>query len=58
MCFYHDKQELPVSTRPIFCSTMHDVVVCFTGFKDKDNLVVYLEQLFSNNMLNISAAPV
>lgn len=42
LCFYFWKQELPVSTRPIFCCTMRDVVVCFTGFKDKDHLVWHL----------------
>ena len=33
------KQELPVSSRPVFYHVMCDFVVCFTGFKDKDYLV-------------------
>lgn len=38
-----ENQELPVSSRPTFCCTMCNVVVCFTGFKDQEYLVCYLE---------------
>ena len=32
-------QPLPVNLRPTYSCTMEGVVICFTGFKDKDHLV-------------------
>uniref|UniRef100_A0A915J2C4 BRCT domain-containing protein n=1 Tax=Romanomermis culicivorax TaxID=13658 RepID=A0A915J2C4_ROMCU len=32
------KEPLPLKPRPLFCQSMRDVVVCFCGFKDKDQL--------------------
>ncbi|CAG9768830.1 unnamed protein product [Ceutorhynchus assimilis] len=33
-----DKKELPDNTRPLFNVAMRGVVVCFTGFRNKDDL--------------------
>nr|KAG5708214.1 hypothetical protein BaRGS_021148 [Batillaria attramentaria] len=33
-----DNQVLPYSTRPLYCTSMQRVVVCFTGFKQRDQL--------------------
>lgn len=33
-----DNQVLPYSTRPLYCTSMQSVVVCFTGFKQRDKL--------------------
>lgn len=32
-------ESLPVNTRPLFNLAMQGVVVCFTGFRDKNDLV-------------------
>lgn len=34
-----EKKELPDNTRPLFNIAMRGVVVCFTGFRNKDELV-------------------
>ncbi|XP_065888931.1 protein ECT2-like isoform X2 [Dysidea avara] len=36
-CALH-KKPLPISIRPTFCCTMQDMVICFTGFKDRNHL--------------------
>ena len=30
--------DIPNSMRPIYCAVMVGVVICFTGFKDKESL--------------------
>lgn len=33
-----ERQPLPCSSRPLYCSVMTNIVVCFTGFKEKSKL--------------------
>ena len=33
-----EQQPLPCSSRPLYCTTMSNIVVCFTGFKEKSKL--------------------
>ena len=33
-----DQYPLPCSSRPLYCSVMSNIVVCFTGFKEKSKL--------------------
>ena len=33
-----EKKPLPFSSRPLYCTTMSNIVVCFTGFKEKSKL--------------------
>lgn len=32
-------QPLPFSCRPLYCASMLNLVLCFTGFRKKDELV-------------------
>lgn len=36
------KEKLPNNTRPLYNLAMYGVVVCFTGFRKKEDLVIYL----------------
>lgn len=33
-----DHQPLPCSSRPLYCTAMSNIIVCFTGFKEKTKL--------------------
>jgi hypothetical protein len=33
-----ERQPLPCSSRPLYCTVMSNIVVCFTGFKEKSKL--------------------
>ena len=33
-----ERHSLPCSSRPIYCTAMSNIVVCFTGFKEKSKL--------------------
>ncbi|XP_077987561.1 protein ECT2-like [Glandiceps talaboti] len=34
----HNKQELPYNSRPLYCTMMSNLIICFTGFRKKEEI--------------------